>query len=284
MNHALTSRGYYTVPMGLGYLVLLAVVQGLTEFLPVSSSAHLILLPRLLETVDQGLRVDVAANTGTFLAVLVYFRREVAAMTVAALGASRDPARAADRRLAWLVGLGSVPVLVCGFLFRDLVATLGRDPVLIAVTSIGFGLLLAFADRYGRRTRALHDLTPVDAAFIGLAQALALVPGTSRSGITMTAGIAANLRRDQAARFSFLLAVPVGAAAAVWEAIGFVRDGEWGMWWQLLLVVVISALVGFGVIHFLLGFLRRRSLIGFAIYRIALGAVILAIVYGPWRG
>ena len=205
-------------------------------------------------------------------------------MTVAALGGGRDPARAAERRLAWLVALGSIPVLVCGFLFRDLVATLGRDPVLIAATSIVFGLLLALADRYGRRTRSLHDVKLADAVFIGLAQALALVPGTSRSGITMTAGIAANLRRDEAARFSFLLAVPVGAAAAVWEAVGFVRDGEWGMWWQLLLVVAISALVGVAVIHFLLGFLRRRSLIGFAIYRIALGIVILAVVYGPWRG
>ncbi len=130
----------------------------------------------------------------------------------------------------------------------------------------------------------LHQLTIADAAFVGLAQALALVPGTSRSGITMTAGIAANLRREDAARFSFLLAIPVGAAAAAWEAIGFWRGGEWGMWWQLLLVVAISALVGVVVIHFLLGFLRRRSLIGFAIYRIGLGLVILAIVYGPWRG
>jgi undecaprenyl-diphosphatase len=269
--------------MGLGYLVLLAVVQGLTEFLPISSSAHLILLPRLLATVDQGLRFDVAANTGTFLAVLVYFRREIAAMTVAALSSSRDPQRTRDRRLAWLVALGSVPVLICGFLFRDLVATLGRDPLLIAGTSIVFGVLLAVVDRVGRRTRTLHDVTLGDAAFIGLAQALALVPGTSRSGITMTAGIAANLRRDEAARFSFLLAVPAGAAAAAWEAIGFARGGEWGTWWQLLLVVVLSAVVGVAVIHFLLGFLRTRSLLVFAIYRIVLGLVILAVLFGPWR-
>jgi undecaprenyl-diphosphatase len=277
-------RGYYTVPMGLGYLVLLAVVQGLTEFLPVSSSAHLILLPRLLETVDQGLRFDVAANTGTFLAVLVYFRRDLAEMTVAALSTEGDAERMAKRRLAWLIALASVPVLVCGFLFRDLVATLGRDPVLIAATSIFFGLLLGLADRLGRRTRAIHDVTIKDALFVGLAQALALVPGTSRSGITMTAGIAANLRREEAARFSFLLAVPVGAAAAAWEAIGFVRGGEYAAWWQLLLVVALSAVVGIAVIHFLLGFLRRRTLIGFAIYRVVLGLVILVVVFGPSRG
>jgi undecaprenyl-diphosphatase len=265
--------------MSLGYLVLLAVVQALTEFLPVSSSAHLILLPRLLETVDQGLRFDVAANTGTLLAVLVYFRREIAAMTVAALSPPSDPERAADRRLAWLVLLGSVPALVCGFLFRDLVATLGRDPLLIAGTSIVYGVLLAVVDRVGRRTRTLREVTAADAAFIGLAQALALVPGTSRSGITMTAGIAANFRRDEAARFSFLLAVPVGAAAAAWETIGFVQGGEWGTWWQLLVVVVVSAVVGVGVIHFLLGFLRTRSLLVFAFYRIVLGLVIVAVLF-----
>jgi undecaprenyl-diphosphatase len=282
-------RGYYTCTMGLGYLLLLAVVQGLTEFLPVSSSAHLILLPRLLEHADQGLRFDVAANTGTFLAVLAYFRREIAAMTVAALTPSRrdppgDPARAADRRLAWLIALGSVPVLVCAFFFRDLIATQARNPVLIAVTSIVFGLLLAAADRFGRRTRLLHQVTLADAVFIGLAQALALVPGTSRSGITMTAGIAANLRREDAARFSFLLAVPVGAAAALSEGFDFVRAGDWDSGWELLFVLVVSALVGFGVIHFLLGFLRRRSLIGFAVYRVVLGVVILLAIFGPWRG
>jgi undecaprenyl-diphosphatase len=268
--------------MSLGYLVLLAVVQGLTEFLPVSSSAHLILLPRLLATADQGLRFDVAANTGTFLSVLFYFRRDLMAMTVAALSRGGDPARVADRRLAWLVVLGSVPVLICGFLFRDLVATVARDPVLIAATSIGFGVLLALADRWGKRSREVHDLGIADAAWIGLAQALALVPGTSRSGITMTAGLALDLRRDQAARFSFLLAVPVGAAAAAWEAIGFVRDGQWELWWQLLVVVALSAIVGIAVIHFLLGFLRRRSFLGFAVYRVALGIAILIVVYG-WR-
>jgi undecaprenyl-diphosphatase len=232
----------------------------------------------VLDAADQGLRFDVAANTGTFLAVVVYFRSDVLAMTLAALGS--DPARAAERRLAWSIAFASVPVLVCGFLFRDAVATLGRNPLLIAATSIVFGFLLAAADRYGRRQRTLHDLTLGDAAWIGLAQALALVPGTSRSGITMTAGIAAHLRREEAARFSFLLSVPVGAAAAIWESIGFVRAGaEPGTTWQLLLVVALSGAVGIVVIHFLLGFLRHRGMLGFALYRIALGLVILAVVF-----
>jgi undecaprenyl-diphosphatase len=174
-------------------------------------------------------------------------------------------------------------VLVAGFVFRDAIATLGRNPVLIAGTSIGFGVLLALADRWGRKTRVVHDLTVRDAVAIGLAQALALVPGTSRSGITMTAGIGADMRREEAARFSFLLALPVGAAAAVWETIGFVRAGEWELWWQLLVVLALSALFGILVIHFLLGFLRRRGMLGFAIYRVALGIAILVAVYGPWR-
>jgi undecaprenyl-diphosphatase len=265
--------------MSLGYLVLLSVVQALTEFLPISSSAHLILLPRVLDAADQGLRFDVAANTGTFLAVVVYFRRDLLAMTLAALGS--DPARAAERRLAWLIVLGSVPVLVCGFLFRDLVATAGRNPVLIAGTAILFGLLLGAADRFGRRQRALHDVRLGDAVWIGLAQALALVPGTSRSGITMTAGIARHLRREEAARFSFLLSVPVSAAAALWEAVGLVRAGAApGATGQLLLVVLVSGAVGVIVIHFLLGFLRHRGMLGFAVYRVLLGIVILAVVFG----
>jgi undecaprenyl-diphosphatase len=263
--------------MSLGYLVLLAIVQGLTEFLPISSSAHLILLPRVLDAADQGLRFDVAANTGTFLAVLVYFRREVAAMVAAVL--SNDAARAAERRLGWQIALGSAPVLVCGYLLRDLVATLGRSPLVVAVTSIVFGLLLGAADRYGRQRRSAGDLTFTDAALIGAAQALALVPGTSRSGVTMTAGIALHLRREEAARFSFLLALPVGAAAAFYEGLEAVRAGlDRETLAQLLVVVAASAVVGVAVIHFLLGFLRRRGMLGFAIYRVVLGIVILAVV------
>jgi undecaprenyl-diphosphatase len=265
--------------MSLGYLVLLSVVQAITEFLPISSSAHLILLPRVLDAADQGLRFDVAANTGTFLAVVIYFRRDLMAMTLAAFGS--DPARAAERRLGWWFAFASIPVLVCGVLCRDLVASHGRNPLLIAATAIGFGLLLLAADRHGRRQRTVHDITLRDAAWIGLAQALALVPGTSRSGITMTAGIAAHLRREEAARFSFLLSVPVGAAAAVWEGIGFVRAGaDPGTTWQLLLVVAVSGAAGIVVIHFLLGFLRRRGMLGFALYRVALGLVILAVIFG----
>ncbi|HLE85712.1 MAG TPA: undecaprenyl-diphosphate phosphatase, partial [Thermoanaerobaculia bacterium] len=216
--------------------------------------------------------------TGPFLAVVVYYRRTLAAMTAAVLGSS--PQLRAERRLAWQIALASVPVLVCGFLFRDLVATLGRDPLVIAATAIVFGLLLGAADRYGRRQRSAADLTWGHAVFIGAAQALALVPGTSRSGVTMTAGIAAHLRRDEAARFSFLLAVPVGAAAALYEGFRLARSGaDSSMVFQLLVVVLASALVGIGVIHVLLHYLRRRGFLGFAIYRVLLGVLILVVTY-----
>jgi undecaprenyl-diphosphatase len=264
--------------MSLGYLVLLAVVQGLTEFLPISSSAHLILLPRILDAADQGLRFDVAANTGTFLAVVLYYRGEVARMTAAVL--TRDPELAPERRLAWQIALASVPVLACGYLFRDVIATMARNPLVIAVTAILFGLLLGVADRYGRRVRSTSDLTWTDAGLIGAAQALALVPGTSRSGVTMTAGIALHLRREEAARFSFLLTMPVGAAAALYEGVSLVREGtDPGTLWQLLVVVAVSAGVGVAVIHFLLRFLRRRGMLGFVVYRVLLGITILVVVF-----
>jgi undecaprenyl-diphosphatase len=264
--------------MSLGYLVLLAVVQGVTEFLPISSSAHLILLPRLLAAADQGLRFDVAANTGTFLAVILYYRGEVARMTAAVL--TREPELAPERRLAWQIAVASVPVLLCGFLFRDLIATLARNPLVIAVTAIVFGLLLGAADRYGRRLRSTGELTWTDAGLIGAAQALALVPGTSRSGVTMTAGIALHLRREEAARFSFLLTMPVGAAAALYEGLGLIREGASpGMLWQLAVVVAVSAVVGVAVIHFLLHFLRRRGMLGFVVYRVLLGLTILIVVF-----
>ncbi|HVR29261.1 MAG TPA: undecaprenyl-diphosphate phosphatase [Thermoanaerobaculia bacterium] len=268
--------------MSLGYLVLLAIVQGTTEFLPISSSAHLILLPRVLDAVDQGLRFDVAANTGTFLAVLLYFRGEVWRMTAAVI--SGDVESAPERRLAGQILLGSVPVLVFGLLFRDVIATFARDPLVVAVASIVFGLLLGAADRYGRRQRSAGDLTWSDAALIGAAQALALVPGTSRSGVTITAGIASHLRREEAARFSFLLALPVGAAAALYEGFLLARAGvDAATLGQLAIVVVGSAAVGVGAIHFLLAFLRRRGLLGFAVYRVVLGIVILVVIFGQHK-
>lgn len=286
--------------MSLWYLVLLALLQGLTEYLPVSSSAHLILLPRVLDVPDQGLVFDVAANTGTFLAVVVYFRRDLWRLVRAlvrrdprppdrATAASQEPgagSRAAgdgerlgeDRRLAGLLAAGTVPVLLVGWLLRDPVATMARNPVLVATASIAFGLLLFAADQWGGRRRGLEAVGLRDALLIGVAQTLALVPGTSRSGITITAGLALHLDREAAARFSFLLAVPVSAAAALHESLslwGASPDGR--MLLQLLLVLAVSAASGLAVIHLFLAFVRRQSLTVFVVYRVVLGVVILMV-------
>ncbi|HSL84733.1 MAG TPA: undecaprenyl-diphosphate phosphatase [Thermoanaerobaculia bacterium] len=271
--------------------MVLALVQGVTEFLPISSSAHLVLVPYLFGWPDQGLGFDVAVNTGTLLAVVVYLRRELAAVTRAGLASlaprrrsagEARPGRLADpsARLAWGVALATVPVAVAGLLAYDWVATAGRSPVLIAGTSIGFGLLLGWADRAGARRRELGSVTLGDAAFVGLAQALALIPGTSRSGVTITAGLARGLTREEAARFSFLLYVPVGVLAAAKEVWDFLSEGgPVGAVGPSLVGFAVAAVSAYLAIGALLAWVRRQSLTVFVIYRIALGLVILGVVF-----
>lgn len=270
--------------------VVLALVQGATEFLPISSSAHLVLVPRLLGWPDQGLGFDVATNTGTLVAVVAYFRRELTGLGAAGLRALRPQGAGGEApaarfqdpeaRLALLVVLATVPVAVAGLLFHDWVSTAGRDPVLIAATSIGFGLLLGWADRAGARRRELGSVGSVDAAVVGLAQALALVPGTSRSGITITAGLARGFTREDAARFSFLLYVPVGILAAGKELWDFLAAGEGlGAVGPTLVGFTVSAVTAYLAIGALLAWVRRQSLAVFVVYRVVLGLVILAVVY-----
>jgi undecaprenyl-diphosphatase len=267
--------------------VVLALVQGVTEFLPISSSAHLVLVPYLFDWPDQGLGFDVAVNTGTLLAVIVYLRRELAAVTRAGL-ASLAPRRAGEAgprlnpeaRLAWGIALATVPVAVAGLLAYDWVATAGRSPALIAATSIGFGLLLWWADRAAARRRELDSVTLGDAAFVGLAQALAIIPGTSRSGITITAGLARGLTREEAARFSFLLYVPVGVLAAAKEAWDFAAEGApGGAVGPSLVGFAVAAVSAYLAIGALLAWVRRQSLTVFVVYRILLGLVILAVLF-----
>jgi undecaprenyl-diphosphatase len=260
--------------------LVLALVQGITEFLPISSSAHLILAPYLFGWPDQGLAFDVATNTGTLLAVVVYFRRDLADLVRGLL----RPAEHGEvegmpaRRLLWALVLGTVPVAVAGLLLDDWVAGAARDPLLIAGTSIGFGLLLWAADRLGRRRRGLATLTLADAVLVGLAQALALVPGTSRSGVTMTAALALGYRRPAAARFSFLLAIPVGVLATGYDvlqvALGVVPAGDLA---AMAVGLVVSAVSAYLVIGALLAWLERQTMTPFVVYRVALGLVILAV-------
>ena len=254
-------------------IAVLALIQGLTEFLPVSSSGHLLLPSMLLGWPDQGLAFDVAFHNGTLLAVIWYFRRELREMTVAGLRhGPRDP----RGRLLWLLLLATVPVGIAGLLLRDAVETHARSPMVLAAASICFGLLLSGADLAGRRDRGLDAIGWREALLIGLAQMLALIPGASRSGVTMTAALLCRLDRESAARFSFLLAVPVMLASGALEALNLISQPPPGR--QLLLPgfgMALSALVAWLSIDWFLRWIGRVSFQPFVAYRVALGIAML---------
>ncbi|MGH8120568.1 MAG: undecaprenyl-diphosphate phosphatase, partial [Gammaproteobacteria bacterium] len=211
--------------MDYSHLLILGLVQGLTEFLPVSSSAHLILVPRLAGWEDQGLVFDIFAHLGSFIAVLLYFHKDLARILPAWANNLHRPFSAGDGRIFWYLLIATFPSAVAGLLLYETVATMFRNPLLIACTSIFFALLLWLADYTGKRMRKEHHLSLVDAVWIGMAQVLSLVPGTSRSGITMTAGLFLGLDRHTAARFSFLLALPTILLAGGYDIYKYLQGG-----------------------------------------------------------
>lgn len=254
--------------------VILALVQGLTEFLPVSSSAHLILLPRVAGWADQGLAFDVAVHVGTLCAVVWYFRHELVPMGHDWFGSLRGR-HTPDSRLAWAVLFGTIPVGIAGLAFNDLIEVHLRSPLVIAATTIGFGLLLWWSDRAGRRERDEHAITWRDVLVVGVAQAIALIPGTSRSGITMTAALFMGLDRVGAARFSFLLSIPVIVLAGGLETLKLIRSAAPVDWGALVLGVVISAISAYLCIRVFIALLQRIGMTPFVIYRLVLGGVLL---------
>lgn len=257
------------------HAIVLALVQGLTEFLPISSSAHLILLPRLLGWTDQGLAFDVAVHIGTLTAVIAYFRHDVMKLLSAWLQSCVRWQLNADARLAWLVILGTMPVAVAGLLLHDFIEHALRSPVVIAVATIGFGLILGLSDLRGRKIRTETSLRVTDVLWIGLAQALALIPGTSRSGITITAGLLVGLDRKAAARFSFLLSIPAILMAAGYETSKLLGGEHPVQWTPMLLGIVVSAISAYACIHYFLKLLDRIGMLPFVAYRLLLGAVLL---------
>ena len=266
--------------MSLFQAFVLSLIQGVTEFLPISSSAHLILVPYLLGWPDHSLSFDIVTNAGTLLAAVVYFREDLRAALSHALGTPVN-SEMERRRLGLLtaVTVASLPTLLGGFLFYDWFSTTARQPQVIAAASIGFGLLLWLADRYSRTGRTIEDLGWGSCAVIGFAESLALIPGTSRSGVTITAGRLLGFGREEAARFSFLLAIPVGAAAFLKDLLsfepGFLADGLPA----LVVGFVVSGLSAYLVIDWLLAWLRRQNMAVFVIYRVILGLVILAVAF-----
>lgn len=263
--------------MDLFQIALLALVQGLTEFLPISSSGHLVLVPAFLGWEDQGLAFDVAVHVGSLLAVLAYFRRDLLAMLVAWLRTFRGGALKGDARLAWAVIAGTVPAGLVGLLFKDTVEMYLRSPQVIAAATAGFGVLLWVADRFGAKRRGEYALRVVDVLVIGAMQALALIPGTSRSGITITAGLLVGLSREGASRFSFLLAIPLIAVAGAIQTMDLFQAPVPVDWAALGLGTALSAIAAFACIHAFLKVVERIGMLPFAIYRLLLAGVIFAV-------
>ena len=265
-------------------VIVLAVVQGLTEFLPISSTAHLYLTSWLLGWEIEGLSFDIALHMGTLLAVLIYFARDWMQIIAQALGIRMegDSELRHNRTLLWLLVIGTVPVGIAGVLFSKQAEGAWRNPYVMGVMMIVVGVLMWIAENAGRQQRDLSSIHMSDAVAIGAAQALAVVPGTSRSGITITAGLFRNLTRESAARFSFLLSTPaIGAAAA--KALWDMHKKGPGLHAVLsadfLLGVAISAITGCLVIAWFLQYLRRSGLRPFVYYRIVFGIIVLALAF-----
>ncbi|KGM05829.1 Undecaprenyl-diphosphatase [Methylophaga thiooxydans] len=253
----------------------LALLQGLTEFLPISSSAHLILLPIIANWQDQGLAFDVAVHVGTLTAVVFYFRSTLKKLTADWIKSVATQQNIGDSRLAWAVLFGTIPVGLAGLFLGDWIETALRSPLVIAATTIVFGLLLGYADWQGKRVRSEHHLNWQDILFIGIAQAVALIPGTSRSGITITAGLMLGLTREAAARFSFLLSIPVILLAGGLKTIELVQSSLRIDWAALVSGALFSAISAYICIFLFLKMLDRIGMWPFVIYRLVLGGFLL---------
>jgi len=257
--------------------LVLAFVQGVTEFLPVSSSGHLILVPKLLGWQDQGLAFDVAVHVGTLLAVVVYFRRDLALILNDTLHNLFGGPSTEHSRLGWQVAFATIPVGLTGLFFGDWIESAMRDPRWIALAMVIFALLLWWIDKHNQQKRELAELNRRDVLVIGLAQAIALLPGVSRSGMTIAAALMMGLNRDAAARYSFLLAIPVIFLAGGLKTFELIRSDLAVDWGILALGAAVSALVAFVCIHWFLGFIRRFSMLPFVIYLLLLGVFIFYV-------
>ena len=261
--------------------VVLAIIQGLTEFLPVSSSGHLVLPSVLLGWPDQGLAFDVAVHVGSLTAVLLYFRRDVVQMLFA-WGQSLGGRQSDDGRLAWMVILSTLPAVVAGLLLGDLIENHLRNGWVLATTTLVFGVALAWADSRSDKQRPVLTLGWQAALFIGVAQAMALVPGTSRSGITMTAALLIGFGRADAARYSFLLSMPLILAAGTLKTLELMDTGSAVPWGLMALGTVVSAITAYLCIHVFLSWIERIGMLPFAVYRVLLAMVLFGLLIGGW--
>lgn len=257
----------------------LGLLQGLTEFLPISSSAHLILLPLLFGWEDQGLAFDIAVHVGTLIAVVSYFRKDLKQIIAAWFVSVFKQKHTKEGRLAWMIVLGTIPVGIVGLLAGDLIEIYLRSPMVISISTILFGLLLWYSDVNGKRYKDEHSITIKMAIIVGLYQILALIPGASRSGITMTGGLFLGLTREAAARFSFLLSVPLIFLAGSLKSFELINSSSSIDWFSIYMGVLVSALSAFACISVFLKVLEKVGMLPFVIYRLVQGALLLYL-YG----
>ena len=265
--------------LGWGPAILMGIVQGLTEFLPISSSAHLLILSRILGWPDPGAAFTAVTQIGTELAVIVYFARDLGRVVKAWFASFVSPSarRSPDARLGWVIIIGTIPIAVLGLAFSDLIETAARNLWLVASTLIVFGVILGLADRFGAKVRGLDRLTIGNGLVLGLGQALALVPGVSRSGGTITTGLLLGYTREAATRVAFLLAVPAVLASGLYEATKI--DAQSAVPWGPTIVATIVAFgVGLGVIAWLLRWVSTRSYLPFVVYRVVVGVIMLVLL------
>ncbi|WP_110686589.1 undecaprenyl-diphosphate phosphatase [Salinicola aestuarinus] len=261
--------------MDVFHLVVLAVIQGVTEFLPISSSAHLILPSQLLGWSDQGLAFDVAVHIGSLGAVICVFRRDIWRIVCAWFAQFGEQGQSEESRLGWAVIIATLPAVVAGLLVENWVEDSGRSVLVIATTTLVFGVVLGIADLKSSREHPLGRMTLKAALLIGLAQAVALIPGTSRSGITMTAALMLGFTRQASARFSFLLSIPLILAAGLFQSIELVQaDSSVALWYEMVLGVVFSFIAAWVCIKLFLAALDRIGMLPFVIYRLLLGVAL----------
>jgi undecaprenyl-diphosphatase len=264
--------------------IVFGAVQGFTEFLPISSTAHLILLPWFLGWPDPGLSFDVALHLGTLVALLLYFRADWIALTVSALGILRGRTQSPDARMAMLIVAATIPAAAAGVVFESRVEDTLRTPQLIGVTLIVLALVLVAAEIVGRRKKNLDEISWADAITVGIAQAIAIIPGVSRSGSTITAGLFLSMKRDAAARFSFYLSAPI-IAGAVGKKMADILASGLGLeqLTPFIVGIVSSGMVGYLAIAFLMRYLQTHNTGLFVFYRIALGIVVLLAFSSGFR-
>jgi undecaprenyl-diphosphatase len=272
--------------MSLFEAIVLGIVQGLTEFLPISSTGHLRIVPAFVGWDDPGSAFTAVIQLGTTVAVLIYFREDLWWIAQAWLrsvfrrgGGDAGPREEADARLGWYIVLGTIPIGIFGLAFKHSIEHGARSLYLIGIVLIVFGFVMLAAERFASRRRELASMTPVDGAFVGIAQALALVPGVSRSGATISAGLFRGLTREAAARYSFLLSTPAIVLAALFELKGIVDGSEHvhASGGDIVVAAIFAFVFGYWSISFLLRFVTRHGLVWFVLYRFVLGALVLAL-------